>query len=402
MKQLIKYITQFEIWASHKRIAIIVSLISALILSLFSYILNNQAVLTGEDLNQFTWMQMLKHKLGIEVQVPKDNVLFVNVAYDKQLIDFNDEYNITVGNTDITDREKLFKFLRILNKTRQYAYIFLDTRFEKGYNVPETDSLLFSEIVSMNNIVVANHSDIEIADSSLLIKSAINDYNATIFSTNFVRYRYSYDDKKSMPLYAYKELTRDSIKKCGFIYTCNGRLCNNSLFIDFPIENFGEFNDDNRKMYYNLGSDLLNCYTEQDIATLTKGKYIVIGDMIDDLPDTYSGEKPGSVITYYAFLALMNGKHFVNMWLVVLMAFIFFLISMMQFSHQSLLEQIPCMRKSKSKPLHFMFSLLEYTSLLFIIVVFLNIFWNISTSIILPSFYYAIQKITIKYKRTEL
>lgn len=402
MEQLIKYITRFEIWVSHKRIAIIVSLISAIILSLFSYILNNQAVFTGEDLNQFTWMQMLKHKLGIEEQIPKDNVLFVNVAYDKQLIDFNDEYNITVGNTDITDREKLLRFLRILNKTKQYAYIFLDIRFEKGYNVPETDSLLFSEIAAMKNIVVANHSDMEIADSSLLIKSAINDYDVTVFSTNFVRYLFTYNNKMSMPLYAYKELTGNSINKCGFVYTCNGRLCYNSLFIDFPIENFGEFNDDNRKLCYNLGSDLLDCYTEQDIATLTKGKYIVIGNLIDDLPDTYSGAKPGSVITYYAFLALMDGKHFVKMCLVVLMAVVYFLISIMQFSHRSLLELIPCIRRSKSKPLHFIISFLGYTLLLFFIVVILNIFWNTSTSIILPSFYFAIQKIIIKYKRTKL
>lgn len=402
MKQLGKIKHSIRQWAKRKRVALIVSLFNMLILSLLSYILNNQSVFIGEDLNQFAWMQILKNKLGIEKQVTKDSVLFVNVAYDKQLIELSDDFDIPIGNTDITDRKKLLTFLQMLSATKKYKYIFLDVRFEKGYDVTEIDSLLFSEINSMKNIVVANHSDMELADSILLNKSAISDYNATIFSTNFVRYRYSYDDKQSIPLYAYNELTGKNINKTGFIYTCNGRFCYNSLFLDFPIEKFNEFDDNNKKKYYNLGSDLIDCYTEQDIATLTNGKYVVIGDMIEDLHDTYSGFKPGAVITYYAFQSLMEGKHFVKTWLLILMAIVYFTISLLQFSYRSIKERIPCVRKSKSKLIHFILSFVEYTLLLLFVAIILNLFWSISTSIILPSIYFAIQKIIIKYKRTEV
>lgn len=389
-------------WVKHRKVALLVSMCNVFILSLLSYILNNQPLFTGEDLNQFAWVQVLKNKLEIENKVDKQGALFVNIAYDKQLIEQTDNYGMPVGNLDITDRSKLLSLLQILRKTNRYVYIFLDVRFEKGYNAPSIDSLLFAEIGSMRNIVVANHRGIEIADKSLLSKAAISDYDATIVSTNFVRYRYSYDTLYSMPLYAYKELTDKTINRHCLFYSCDGRLCYNSLFIDFPVENFSEFEENGEKAYYNMGSDLLDNYSEEDIATLTEGKYIVIGDMIEDMHDTYSGLKPGSVITYYAFLSLMEGKHFVRSWLILFLAVVFFLISLSQFSHKSIWERIPIFRKSKSKLLHFTLSFVEYTLLLSIIVVVLNVFWNVSTSVFVPSIYFAIQKIIINYKRTRI
>lgn len=357
---------------------------------------------TGEDLNHYAWMEVLKSKLEIEKQVDKGDVLFVNVAYDKQLIEVSDEFGMPKGNADITDRTKLLSLLQMLHATNKYTYIFLDIRFEKGFVAPEVDSLLFSEILSMRNVVVAAHTDVDIADSSLVKKSAISDYDATIVATNFVRYRYSYDGKPSMPLYAYRELEGKTINKHGFIYTCDGRLCYNSLFVDFPIEKFDEFDEKGQKVYYNLGSDLLDNYSEKDFGVLTKGKYIVIGDMIEDLHDTYSGLKPGSVITFYAFKALMNEKHIVRFWLVFLMAMVFFAISFSLFSHQSIIGRIPFVRKSKSRILHFTASLIGYTLLLSVVVIVLDLFWGVSTSILLPSIYFAIQKNIINYKRTKV
>ena len=61
-----------------------------------------------------------------------EDALFVNVAYDKQLIERHDNYGMTVGDVDITDRTKLCSFLKMLQKADSYKYIFLDVRFEKG------------------------------------------------------------------------------------------------------------------------------------------------------------------------------------------------------------------------------------------------------------------------------
>lgn len=393
---------QITSWARKNRVALIVSLANTLVLSLLVYILNNQPVFTGENLNHFAWAEVFKNKIGFSDEVDKKDVLFVNVAYDKQFVKVEGQFG-PVGELDITDRTKLLSFLRMLHATEKYKYIFLDVRFQKGYNLPKIDSLLFAEIGSMNNIVVAEHSDIEtVNNTSLRKKTALSEYSHTIVATNFTKYKYSYGDRMSMPLYAYHELTGKSIKRCGLFYTCDGNLCYNSLFLNFPIESFEEYDESGHKNYYNLGVDLLENYSLNDIDTFTKDKYIVIGDMVEDNADTYSGKRPGPVILFYAFKSLMEGEHFVNYWVLLLMAVIYFAISLSQFNHESIMEKIPYVRKSHSKLLHFVLSFIGYAVILFLIVSVIDIFWGRSMSVLLPSIYFAIQKNIIHYKRMKI
>ena len=402
MKQVNRLFHKAITMVKQKKVALLISLCNTIVLLLLSYFLNNQPLFTGENLNHFAWMEWMKGKMGLAKDTGLEDVLFINVAFDKQLTEKKDKYGMPIGNTDITDRSKLLDLLKALHSTKKYKYIFLDVRFEKDYDVPTVDSTLFAEIRSMRNIVIANHSDMEIADNCLLEKAAINDYKATITATNFVRYKYLYNSEPTMPLYAYNKLTKKSINSHVLWYSCNGRLCYNSLFIDFPLEDFEEFDSQNNKLYYNMGNDLLENYSEEDIATLTNGKYIVVGDMVEDVHDTYSGLRPGPVIMYYAFMALMKGKHLVSIKIGIMMAIVYFFISLSQFSHRSLMELIPYVRKSNSKILHFSLSLVEYSFILTIIVMLLNIVWGQSVSILVPSTYFAIQKTIIKYKRSKI
>ena len=382
--------------------AIVISLCNVIVLLFLSYILNNQAIFTGEDLNKYAWMEWIKDKCGLSRDIEeKKDALFVNVAYDKQLIERYDNYGMTIGNVDITDRGKLRAFLDILKKTDAYKYVFLDVRFEKGFESPE-DSTLFPLIKNMRNIVVANHSDIELLDSSLSSKTAINDYPVTIIESNFARYEYLKHKQPSVALYAYRELTGNTIDKHFCFYTSNHKLCHKTLFINAPIEDWSEFDEQQNKMYYNLGSDLLENYSDEEIASLTKGKYIVIGDMIEDIHNTYSGPKPGSVITYYAFVALMNGEHFVRYGLLFILGLLYFVISMSLFESDSIIERIPFIKKSRSKFIRFCASFLGYSLLLLIVMIVLNTLFGIATSIMLPSLYFAIQETIIKFKNEKI
>lgn len=395
---LIKFLHLFK----QRKMIFIVSLCNVIVLLFLSYYINNQAIFTGEDLNKYAWMELIKERLDLSKGIEKSNdAVFVNVAYDKQLIERYDDYGMTVGNADITDRTKLFSFLKLLQKTNTYKYVFMDVRFEKGFDSHE-DSALFAQIKRMRNIVVATHSDIELIDSSLSSKTAINDYSATIVETNFMRYEYLKNEKPSMALYAYQELTGNTIDKYFCFYSCNHRLCYKSLFVKMPIENWSEYNDQQTKMYYNLGNDLLDSYSDKDISQLTEGKYVFIGDMVEDMHDTYSGIKPGSVITYHAFAALMNGEHFVRYGLMCFLAILYFVISLSLFEQNSLLEKIPYIKRSHSKFIHFCASFFEYSLLLLVVMVILNMLFGIATSILLPSLYFAIQKTVIKYKNEKI
>ena len=395
----------YKPFLKQRKTAIIVSLCNVIVLLIFSYILNNQAIFTGEDLNQYAWMEWIKNKCGLSRNIGENkDALFVNVAYDKQLIERHDDYGMSVGNVDITDRGKLRSFLEALQKTDAYKFIFLDVRFEKGFDSSE-DSALFSQIKKMRNIVVASHSDIEFLDSSLSYKTALNDYSSTITGTNFIRYEYLKNGKNSVPLFAYHDLTGNTIDSHFLFYTSNHRLCYKSLFINFPIEDWREFSEQKSKVYYNLGNDLLENYSEKDIALLTKGKYVVIGDMVEDMHDTYSGLKPGSVITYYAFVTLMNGEHFLRYGLLLFLGLLYFTISLSMFESKSIIERIPYIRKIKSKLFHFCLSFLEYSFILLIVMITLNMLFGIATSIILPSLDFAILKTIIyfkNYKKKEI
>ena len=98
-----------------RKMIFIVSLCNVMVLLFLSYLINNQALFTGEDLNKYAWMELVKERFGLSKSIKKNkDAVFVNVAYDKQLIERHDDYGMTVGNADITDRTKLFSFLKLL------------------------------------------------------------------------------------------------------------------------------------------------------------------------------------------------------------------------------------------------------------------------------------------------
>ena len=154
-------------WFSHRSKIILVSIVNVIILMFLTYFLNNQPLFTGENLFQYSWVEYFKGFLGINQSELKKDAVFINVGYDKKLIDKNDEFGLALGNTPITDRQKLVDILRMLNKTDAYQYIFLDVVFEKGFEDVEVDSLLLDEIKHTKRIVVATHPDVELLDSSL-------------------------------------------------------------------------------------------------------------------------------------------------------------------------------------------------------------------------------------------
>ena len=380
---------------------LLISLCNTIILLLLSYILNNQSLFTGEDLNQYAWMELIKEKVGLSEQIDYKDALFINVAYDKQLIEKNDEFGMPVGNVDITDRTKLLELLNLLTETNKYRYTILDVRFEKGFD-SDVDSALFPKIKDMDRVVIANHKDIECADSTLLGKAAINDYASTIVATNFVRYKYIHSGQPSLPLYVYHELTGKTIKKRGLFYSCNGKLCKNSLFLRFPTDGFPEYDENGNKTYYNLGNDILTNYSKNELATLTKDKLVFIGDMVEDVHDTYSGLKPGSIITYHALRSLLEDEHIVSYGLMFFLAVMFFMISLSLFNKESIIKRIPIIRNTKSKVLLFLISFMGYAFVMSLVVSALYMFFDRSISVLIPSLYFSIQKTIIDYKRMKI
>lgn len=402
MKFINKIFVRLRSFARRKRKALWISLFNAVLLTLLVYILNNQALFTGENLDYFTWIQWLKDKVSDEKNgLADDNTFYVNVSYDKKLVPYADASDIELGTIPVTDREKLLQFLNALNETRRYKYVFLDISFEKNTRTEE-DSALFSLLNRMPNIVIATYDGLDEADGVPEAKTALSQYYSTIIATNFVRYKFSYDGRPTIPLFAFHELTGKDIEPWGIIYVSEGRLATNSVFLDFPTKDFPMFDENGEQNYYNLGADVLDVMDNDDIEHLTDGKYVIIGDFINDVHDTYVGKLPGAVITYRAFDTLMHGKHLVSIPLLLLFALIYFLISLSLFNRTSLLSRLPFIRNSKSRILHFVASLIEYSLLLSIITIIMGIFFNVYASIVVPTLYFTLLKTIINYKRHQI
>lgn len=366
---------------------------SSLMLVVISYYHNNSPLFTGENLTCFAAAEWLRNAIHIDKNA-YDSVLFINTAYDRQLTTHRED-GIAVGNIDITDREKLCQLLLMLKNTN-YRYIFLDIRFEQGCESdnPAVDSALFATISNMERIVVAKHQDIPNMDGVPADKMAYNDYYSTITSTNFVRYLYRKTDGITMPLYAFEELTGNTIEWKGLVYKSEGHICYNSLFLTFPPEKQG--GDYTNQM----GKDiLLSDAPEENIKQMADGKYVIIGDLVHDLHDTYSGLHSGSKMIAAATLALFEHKHWVNPWLTAFLFILYFLMTLGIFATKRWYEYIPSLRNIRVPLLYFALSFLGYTAVLWCTSFMLGLCLRWYVTFWIPSLWFGVFSSYITYKR---
>ena len=355
-------------------IQIIVAAASALFLLAVSYLYNNNPYPFVDDIEHYAWLEYLNQQV-VGPQAEEDSVVCINVAYDKCLIPYRDAYGMPVGNIDITDRDKLTSLLQLLNREAAYRYIFLDVRFEKGYNdlslskanassAQTVDAALFAEILRTPRIVVATHDGMELDAEMIHPKLALSDYMSTITATNFVRYQYVKDGEHSVPMRIYHDLTGHDIRRVGCLYLDDGSLCYNCPFLRIPHAFYHNQAD---VPYMNLGTDILDEQygIGQDIVELTRGKYVFIGDYVNDTHDTYVGMQPGSYITQVAMDSLFAGRHLVNWLSVCLVGILYFVIALVLCSRFSFTQRIPLLQRFDSKITRFLISLVSISVMIY-------------------------------------
>ena len=385
---------------SRRRRIIYISILNVVVLTFVGYLWNNQPLYTGEYITELSHIQWLWEVIGGQtVDEELDGALFINVSYDKQLAEHRDELGETIGTTDVTDRKKLLEVLKLAKATNSYKYLVLDVRFEEA-NYQENDDSLFEQIASMDRIVVANHKDIRTPRGFPLSKSALADYYSTITATNFERYLYLDQGRTSLPLYAYKDLTGKEMSETALLTTCDGRLCQKSVFLKFPSVHFDKVMANGDQRYYELGHEILS-YLRDDFGEMSEGKVVVIGNFVEDVHDTYIGMKPGSYILYRALRALEKGEHYVNWWHQLLFACVYFIISCLLLMRHSLSDRIPVIRRSKSRLLHFCLTFFGCGMLITMLDIVLFFNGHIH-SILFPSTYFAIIKYVVTYKSMKI
>lgn len=317
---------------SPKRKTILALLISIGML-LFSYWVTNLHFPISGEKEIISIFEAIRGIFGSE-EKKWDDVLLIDVLYDKELITKTDELGRPLGDGyAITDRKKLQQLLWAL-KDKEYAYILLDVAFEKGEDT-DADSALFATINSMERIVIACDS-VEAMPHDVVLreKAGLAHYYLTPIESDFVKYPYLLVDGNgisSMPLIMYENTTKHKVKDGGFFYIDEWedgwRLARKSVVLN--IDYIPKEND-----WVRLG-DLL--YNNRIDYVPVKGKYIVIGSSKEaDVHATYRGPVSGAVINLNAFKALMEQHHWVSQPLGILLFITFFFFSYLILSEQKL------------------------------------------------------------------
>ena len=342
---------------SNKSSYAIFSLIVALVLSISCYIVENQPF---PFLEKTVLYYFLEAPFKPEATTLNDSACFINVSHDRQLVNI-DISDTSAGNTDITDRAKLLTFLQRVD-TINYKYILLDIRFDNKYKTA-VDSQLFQQIVHMRDIVIANHTegvwdDYHLADTSLLKKAGMSDYKYRGLSSSFSHYSFLQDKKPSMALKMYDRTNPTSIKQVGNmpLYISEGHLCTNCPMLPIKGNVYSIMNSMNKydgdgdsedgmnalmltNYYEDLGPNFLSI-DGRDWAADLNGKYIIIGDMENDIHYTYRGTVPGAYIIWMAFLYLQNGRHILS-WTFIMLMFCYYALTVFFLFHLNTIENRP-------------------------------------------------------------
>lgn len=381
--------------------AVGLSIVNAIVLFLVCYFADNWrfSILTGPSVGQR--IEQAREVLGwAEDRIPEDYV-FINTAYDRELVPVFDEYGLPEGEIDITDRRKLAEFISQLDNKHKYVMIdvLLSDRFKS-----ESDSLLIAEILNTENIGIARSSTAQLPDERLIPKSGYTDYATDIYETNFVKYEFLKDGSETLPYKVFlSEKPEEKLTSYGPFLFNNGRLAWKSLTLRFPIKLWNDtkaWDEANmqEKVILNLGADILDMGV--DIPELVKDKIVVIGDFReDDIHDTYMGKIAGPVININALEALRNNELEIPWWIVVFLLALYTGITFFVFlsdKYNNLINNLLNHIRLKNKFIRYLLSFVGFSVLFAIISGIIYLVSGVDINILLPSlwftFLYGIKK----------
>lgn len=406
----------------HFRRKVLFAVISSLSLIIVSYFINNASILTGESSFQYYITQYICEKIGLKKSTDYTDALFVNTSYDKTLIPYfkgDFENKKFVGNTIITDRNKLLSYLKLLHKTDSYKCVIIDITFDEG-NITDADSSLSKLLFDMRNVFLAAPKDLNPTFKDISSKFFKTSYKYTPFNTDFYRYQFSFNEKESIALSVYKSLNNSRYTNYGFwpfkIYFSNGRLCQNSAFIIFDNDRIEELSNDkfvSNSYFSNLSSinlgETLEDYSKMPNSISfdlfkkeTKDKIIVIGNTQsdNDAHATYTGYKSGPEIIYCAIKCLEKGNHLVNPLRTLIWFSLFTIVAFCILANINILYSIPLIKRIQNKFIRLIISLFNYTILFFTFSIIEYIVYDTVYSILLPLYYFAILKIAVQFNTT--
>lgn len=377
---------------------LIIAAVHAIILTWLCYLAGNIPYSFGSEKQTIKWLNAITEWIFNKTFTVPDDVLPLNVFYDKQFTEVEDEYGIPLGMIDITDRSKLHKVLHLIDSIGNYRYVVCDILFSSKYKTP-ADSALFALISRMPNLVIAGGNDVTILPESIRSKAYLSSYSTTIEDSDFVKYPLITKGKESLPLHMWKELYGTTLKGNSLFCHSEGKMCRRSIFLDFPVRISELYSENTGRAWLNLGADILNIEQMLDLESMFKDKIILIGSYTeDDIHSTIVGEMPGIMINYNAFHALVNGKHYINYMAHLILFTIFFLITLLVLDKSTIIDFLPTRFQPKSSVIQILLSWVSLSTIFTVIFFILYLLFKEVYDIFFIATYFTLLRTIINLK----
>lgn len=385
-----KLIVKYRAIVKSRKKSLWFSAITAFLLLLVCYFADNlsYSILSGPSVGQR--IEQLKELVGLTSDEIPSEYVFINVAYDKELVTVYDEYGLPKGEIDITNRTRLANFLSLLHDS--HRYIMMDVLLSNDYQ-SKNDSLLLSSITKTDRISVARSSTTELLDTSLIERSGYTDYSTDILETNFVKYEFLNGGESTMPYMTAQALgLSPKVYKFGPFYFSDGHLCWKSLTLRFPIKMWRHSKHDDaspmsEKVLLNLGSDILDLGVS--VPELVKDKIVVIGDFTeDDIHDTYIGKIAGPVINVNAVEALRANEFIIPWSFIVFLLLFYTLMGYLAVRNIGVTQWIQMKLRIKSSLGNILLSIIGYSFFLSIIAGVIYLTTGMDMNVLIPSLWF--------------
>ena len=257
----------------------------------------------------------------------RQRFLFVNVAWEKQLIDKLDAQGFTLGTQVITDRKKITGFLKKLNaEPVNHQYLLCDINFIDPSN---DDEELQKEFDHLKNYIVSYSPGINKKDSNTILNAnkAVSGYE-TYNIDKFIKFKIVQSDSfKSIPVRMYEDLHQKKLDIDDYFFKIGKKYILNSFIVDFRIWSY-DFSENSQYKYdlINLGDFLY--LPDSAFKKLTQDRLIIMGDFEEnDVHETIYGRMSGPLILQNTFLALENEDNVISPFFVLYLFICFFIIS---------------------------------------------------------------------------
>lgn len=345
-----------------------------------------------------------------------DRFAFINIAWDKALIDKNDSEGFPIGYQAITDREKLSQFFEILRKKPNYKFMVCDIEFKDS---TDYDSVMIAAIKKLPRMAISYHRDdkdkpvypdIPIPKSKL----SLSDLEKT--DNKAVKFKLFHNDSiKSTPLIMYEGVyPKEKFKKGSFFHTLGGRNILNSFIIDYRIRPYGfsgdaiesdtthNKSDTAKAVSYSkiyLGELLALLETDDDgnvvsadaIYEFTKDRIVFIGDFTltngNDIHETIYGDTQGPLILLNAFLALENKDNQVTVSFMIYLLLAYWFISFITFYYKTIYGKWIQKLTKKSDAGSFLASMTVFVSYFMVISIISFFSFNVHIGTLILAFY---------------